>query len=49
VIILQARPYVNLTLLETLSNKINFPLESSHRRHKLSKRSFNVKRMRHGL
>jgi hypothetical protein len=47
--ILQTLPYVNLTLLDTLSNKINFPLESSHRRHKLSKCSFNVKRRRHGL
>jgi len=38
--ILQALPWVNLTLFDMLSNNINFPLESSHRRHKLSKRSF---------
>jgi hypothetical protein len=31
VMILQALPYVNLTLFNTLSNKINFPLESAHR------------------
>jgi hypothetical protein len=43
VMILQALPYVNLTLFNTLSDKINFPLESSHRRHKMSKRNFNVK------
>jgi hypothetical protein len=38
--LLQALPYVNLTLFNMLSDKINFPLESAHRRHKLSKRSF---------
>jgi len=43
VMTLQALPYVNLTLFNTLSDKINFLLESSHRRHKLSKRSFNSK------
>jgi len=47
--ILQALPYVNLTLLDMLTDKNNIPLESSHRRHKLSKRSFNVKGRRHGL
>jgi len=30
VMILQALPDVNLTLFNTLSNKINFTLESSH-------------------
>jgi hypothetical protein len=49
VMILNALPYVNLTLFNTISDKINFPLESSHRRHKLSKSSFNVKRRRHDL
>jgi hypothetical protein len=49
VMILQALPYVNLTLFDTLFNKINFLLESSHRRHKLSERSFNVKGKRHSL
>jgi len=38
--ILQALPDVNMTLFNTLSNKINFTLESSHGWHKLSKCSF---------
>jgi hypothetical protein len=46
VIILQALPNVNLTLLDTLSYKIDFLLESSHGRHKLSKSNFNVERRR---
>jgi hypothetical protein len=49
VMILQALPNVDLTLLDTLSNKINFPLESSYSRHKLSKSSFNVEGRRHRL
>jgi hypothetical protein len=49
VMILQALPYVNLALFNALSDKINFSLESSHRRPKLSKRSFNVKGRRHNL
>jgi hypothetical protein len=47
VMILQALSNVNLTLLDTLSYKINFSLESSHGRQELSKSSFNVERMRH--
>jgi len=49
VMILQALPYVNLKLFDPLFDKINFPLESSHRRHKLSKRSFNVKGRRQSM
>jgi hypothetical protein len=49
VMILQALLYVNLTLFDTLSDKINFPLESFHKRHKLIKCSFNVKGRRHSL
>jgi hypothetical protein len=47
--ILQALLYVDLALLDTLSYKIDFLLESSHGRHKLSKSSFNVEGGRHGL
>jgi hypothetical protein len=49
VLILQALPDVNLTLLDLFSYKIDFLLESSHGRHKLSKSSFNVEGRRHGL
>jgi hypothetical protein len=35
--ILQALPDVNMALLDTLSYKIDFSLESSHGKHKLSK------------
>jgi hypothetical protein len=49
VMILQALLYVNLTLFDTLSDKINFLLESSHRRHKLSKSSFNIEGGRHSM
>jgi hypothetical protein len=47
VMILQALLNVYLTLLNTLSYMINFPLESSHGRHKLSKSSFNCEGMRY--
>jgi hypothetical protein len=49
VMILQALPYVNLKLFDMLSYKIDFPLESSQGRHKLSKSSFNVEGGRHSL
>jgi len=47
VMILQTLPNVDLTLLDMLSYKIDFLLESSHGRHKLSKSNFNVKGRRH--
>jgi len=49
VMIAQALPNVNLTLLDTLSNNTDFPLERSHSGHKLSKSSFNVEGRRHSL
>jgi hypothetical protein len=45
--ILQALPNEDLTLLDTLSYKIDFSLESSHGRHKLSKSIFNIEGRRH--
>jgi hypothetical protein len=41
--ILQALPNVDLTLLDTLSYNIDFSLESSHGRHKLSKATSMLK------
>jgi hypothetical protein len=45
--ILQALPNVDLTLLDTLSYKIDLPLKSSHGRYKMRKSNFNVEGKRH--
>jgi len=47
--VLQALPDVNLTLFNTLSNKINFTLESSHGWHKPNKFSLYIKSRWHNL
>jgi hypothetical protein len=47
--IFQALPDVDLALLDMLSYKIDFPLESWHWSHKLCKSSFNVKGGRHSM
>jgi hypothetical protein len=49
VMVLQALLDVNLTLFNTLSNKINFTLESSHGWHQLSKCNLYIKSRGHSL